>query len=250
MPTQSSGQTTGTPEPESSDDLFARFQKKPAPETLRQLVNSMGPTIDSALRAYTGSSESPIIRQRAKIIAAQAIKTYSPQSGANLRTHVYNQLQRMQRMAPVIAEPLAPPEKFRRQQTMVYRATETFKNEYGRDPTDEEVSELSGMRLKDVLRVRGRMRPRIPMSVYEESGDDDSDSPEVVASKADPFSVWQDAVYHDLGNVDKLVMQYRTGYRGAPQLDTNEIARRLNISPAAVSQRAKRIQMKLDSYNG
>jgi hypothetical protein len=69
-----------------------------------------------------------------------------------------------------------------------------------------------------------------------------------VSSKS-PEAVWADYVYHDLSDIDKIVFQHRTGYRGAPQLSNQEIARRLRLSPAAVTQRANRLQAKMNALH-
>ena len=57
---------------------------------------------------------------------------------------------------------------------------------------------------------------------------------------------WHEFVYNDLNEVDKAIMEYTLGLHGIKQLPTTEIAKKLNISPGAVSQRAQRIQAKLN----
>ena len=71
-----------------------------------------------------------------------------------------------------------------------------------------------------------------------------------MASRTDPYDEWVDAVYHDLGEIDRVIMSYRTGFRGAPVLSNGDIAKRLKMTPGAVSQRANRIQGKLDEFYG
>ena len=57
---------------------------------------------------------------------------------------------------------------------------------------------------------------------------------------------WLDFVYGDLSPVDKLVMDMTLGRNGRKRTSTQEIARKLNISPGAVSQRAAKIQTLLN----
>ena len=57
---------------------------------------------------------------------------------------------------------------------------------------------------------------------------------------------WFDFVYGDLSPTDKLVVDMTLGRNGRRRTSTQEIARKLNITPGAVSQRAAKIQAMLD----
>ena len=57
---------------------------------------------------------------------------------------------------------------------------------------------------------------------------------------------WEEMVYHDLGDTDQTVFDYLLGAHGRKQLTTSDIARKLGITPSAVSQRATKIQDMLD----
>ncbi len=53
-------------------------------------------------------------------------------------------------------------------------------------------------------------------------------------------------LYHDLDPYDQVILEYGLGLNGSPKLPAAQIARRLKLSPGAVSQRASRIQQQLD----
>jgi Mn-dependent DtxR family transcriptional regulator len=55
-----------------------------------------------------------------------------------------------------------------------------------------------------------------------------------------------DFVYGDLSPTDKLIMDMTLGRNGRRTAATQDIARRLNITPGAVSQRAAKIQQMID----
>jgi len=59
-------------------------------------------------------------------------------------------------------------------------------------------------------------------------------------------NAWFNFVYDDLSPVDKLIADMTLGRNGRRKTSTQEIARRLNITPGAVSQRAAKIQAMLD----
>lgn len=213
------------------------------------MVDSLQPTINKALTAFA-PSQSPVVRQRARLLAAEAVKSFDPHRGAQLSTHVYRQLQRLQREAPQLRDPMPMPERMRRDSRDVINAVAEAGGTLGTEISDERVSELTGIPVPRVSKVRRLMRRGVSESAYDEGlGDDNDDTPDVVVSDDEPFDEWVDAVYHDLSETDKVIMSYRTGYRGAPVLSGGDIARRLRMTPAAVSQRARRIQAKLDAFN-
>jgi DNA-directed RNA polymerase specialized sigma subunit len=230
---------------------YDAWQAEPSPQNMRTVITEMNPVIESAVKQYGGTRPSPTVYHRARILAADAVRSYNPKKGANLKTHIFNQLRRLQRMTPEIVDPLSPPERFRRQQMEIQNASTELEDILNREPTDEEISDLTDIPLNRVIKVRSRMRARIPLSAYEDaSDDDDADVPDIVGDEYSDYDDWMDAVYSDLGPTDRLIMMYRTGYRGSDILTNEAIARKLKISPSAVSQRASRIQKKLDNFRG
>ena len=231
------------------EDPYKAWRESQDPNDLRQVVSSLDNTISSASRAHAGqAARSPVVQQRARLIAARAVKSFDPDRGVALPTHVNNQLRELQRSAPAVVDPLSPPERFRRQQVEISQVTQDLEEQLGREATDEEISEVSGIPLPRVVKVRRRMRARIPTSVYEDS-DDDDDALDVVDNRFTDEDLWHEAVYHDLGEVDRIIFMHRTGYRDADILSNTDIAQRVNLSPGAVSQRARRIQQRLEQYH-
>jgi len=234
----------------SSSDAYDSWRKNQTPSNLKRVIDDLEPTIKSSIRTYVGPRVSPTIDQRAKIIAARAVKKYDPSQKANLNTYVSNQLRELQRTAPQISDPLSPSERFRQNQGEIMTAETEIEDRIGRPATDEEIARATGFPVKRVTKVRERMRARVPMSVYEDSfGEDDDDGAEdIVASEHTDYDDWVDAVYQDLDDIDRLILMHRTGYRGTNILSNREIAMRLDMSPASVSQRAGRVQKRLDEF--
>ena len=58
------------------------------------------------------------------------------------------------------------------------------------------------------------------------------------------LDLYNHAIYDELDETDKLIYEWSTGYGKGVTLSNAEIARRLNISPAAVSQRLNKISKK------
>ena len=227
-----------------------RYNAEPTPANLKAVVTSLHPTIQKAVLSFP-PVQTPVVHHRARLIAADAVKSWSPDSGADLKTHVFRQLQRLQHEGPKITDPLPMPERTRRDARAITDAMAAVGDTVGNEISDERISELTGIPVKRVIKVRGQIRRSTSSSAHEAGmGDDDDETPDIVAKAADPYDEWIDATYHDLGETDRLILAYRTGYRGAPVISNSEIARRLKLSPGAVSQRASNIQAKLDAFHG
>jgi DNA-directed RNA polymerase specialized sigma subunit len=142
------------------------------------------------------------------------------------------------------------PARQRQEMSIMTRAADEFSERLGRDPSDEELATVLGMPHKKVIKLRNSIRSRIPLSVHEEQDDEEGGSPDIAAHTHQPFEDWQDAIYHGLGDIDKVIFMHRTGYRSADKLSNKDIAAKVGLTPGAVSQRAARMQARLDEFNG
>jgi len=245
------GSTSSPEEPDESEALWKHYSGQPDQRKLRALVTSVQPTIDKAIASYVGTNVPPTLKDHARLMAIDAIERYSPQPGKSLKGFVMSTLQGLKREAAKVTQPFVAPPDMRQDNAKLYGATQQLANDLGREPTDEEVQHSTGFSIKRITKMRKRMHAQIPLSGWEHKFDDDEgDSGDIATQSHTPFDDWTDAVYHDLGSLDRLIMQYRSGYRGMPVLSNQDIAKKLNLTPMGVSMRAKVIQLKLDQFNG
>ena len=229
------------------DKDYTIWKQSGDPGHLKTVVDKLEPTINGTLKA--SNIQSPIVRDRAKMVAAQAIKSYDPSRGTQLHTHVANQLKRLVSEAPRIQEPFVPSERFRKESNDIRMAMNSFTDRMGRDPTDEELADITYIPLKKVIKIRTASRARVPLSAVEEANEDNDQGYDVVGGTRSKADDWAEAVYYGLGDLDKLIFMHRSGYRGADKLSNEQIAEKLHMSPQAVSVRARNIQNQLDSFN-
>jgi DNA-directed RNA polymerase specialized sigma subunit len=228
------------------------YKHQPDKIRLRQVAAAIQPTIDKALNSYAGQSVPPTLRDRARLMAIEAIERYKPAEGTGgLHAYVMTTLRGLQRSAAKITQPMAPPADARQRNAEYISAIQQLSNDLGREPSDEEIQDKLNVPLKQVMKLRRRVRAQVPLSMWEAKfEDEDGEGGDIVASQRQPYDDWMDAVYSDLGALDRLIMQYRSGYRKSPVLSNQEIARKLNMSPVGVSNRARAIQERLDEFNG
>jgi hypothetical protein len=248
--------TLSTPTPGQAprsdpDAAYAAWTKAPTPDSLRAVVDAHDSTISSALKAYAPQhADNAVVRQRARLMAADAIRTYRG-GDAKLATHIHSQLQTLRRVAPRVNDPFPKPERLAIDTAKIESNRVALADKLGREPSIDELAEFGKYDVSKLKRAMSRNRAVVPESSIDGQGDDE-DNAEVMPGvrKKSVEAVWADYVFHDLSDTDKVVFQHRTGYGGAPILPNEVIARRLRISPAAVTQRATRVQAKLNQLHG
>lgn len=161
---------------------------------------------------------------------------------------MYGHLQQLRQLAPQINDPMPAPVRLQRDRATVLRASQDLQDRLGRSVTDDEIAQHADLDPKKVRAILRGGRRGIAMSAYEGAMDGDQGQ-DVVGSTRTPEDDWMEAVDSELSPHDRLILRHRTGYEDHEVLPNQEIARRLNITPSAVSQRAARIQAKLDQYH-
>lgn len=223
------------------DMAYEHWRKKRNPENMRSLLSAAKPVLSKALVSYGGNDK--MLMPRAKRLAVNAFKNYDPERGTKLRTYLYIQLQPLQREYMKRVAPVSIPERVQLDQYKLKRAEQEIKDIKGRDPSEEELAEKTGLSPKRIAHIRGFSKGFISEGqvMDPETG---GRLPGTETLTAD--DIWVEYVHHDLDPVDKKILEWKTGLYGKPVLSTNEIARRLKITPGAVSQRASKIAMKIE----
>jgi len=219
------------------DLAYATWVKDQTPSNMSAVLSSLYPTINSEVTRYSGPQS--LLRSKAKVLAVKAVKTFNPMSGAKLSSWVVTNLKPLSRYS-VKNRDVHVPEVAARNAAAVEESMKKLEDELGRPPTDDEIADDLGMSVKRVSDVRKKAVASVTSSRFDESGTEDSSAiPGVEETNMVPFA--QEAVYMDLSDVDKIIFDAVTGMHGATQEPASQVARRLGISPAAVSQRAKAI---------
>lgn len=224
-------------------DPFNSWKAEPSPENSSKLLKAVNPVLTAAIRTY-GTQGSPTLHTRAKILALDAMKRYDP-SQAKLRTHLMFQLQGLRRHTAQEQQILSVPEQVGLDINHLRESQNVLSDKLGRDPSDMELADHTGLSIRRLKYIR-KYKPSYSESSFHRATDDGTDlySP-AVGGRDDPTH-WQEFVYHDLEPKDQLILEHSIGLFGKPVLSNQAIAKKLRISPGAVSQRRVRIQQKLD----
>ncbi len=191
--------------------------------------------IESEAYKYAKFVPLSFVLTEAHRLAKDAATTYNPESGVKFSTHLTNQLQKLSRLSTQYGGTVRVPENKQFKINKLNQIEAALVDQYGRVPTAAELADASGMPLSAVNNLLTARKKDINLSnlafapIFYDGEDDE----------------WVHFVYHDLTDKDKFIFEHRTGFGGKPQMDNNQIAKKLNISPSTVSQRIKIISEKI-----
>lgn len=225
---------------------FNAWKKAPTPETTGALLRSVDKDIERGIAAHVGQSN-PMLKSQAKRLAIQAMGSYDP-TRARLGTHIVNHLQGLKRIARKQNEILSVPERVVLDQHYVHQHEVELTDELGRSPTMSELADRTGLSTKRIVHVRS-YRPAMAEGTLMGQSEQSDENAEFQPAVDHDSTAWQQAVYFDLDNVNKKIMEMTLGLDGNKPLSNQQVAVRLKLSPGAISQRKAYIQSLLDQQN-
>lgn len=227
-----------------TEQAYNDWTADPTPERLASVVESLDPTITSEIHRFSGPKH--LLRGRAKGLAIKAIKTYDPTRGAKLRSWTVTQLQPLSRYTQQL-KPVRSSELALRQAAELESRRKEYVVNNDVEPTDDELADTVGISVARVRKLRSSVNAVVPESsmVNQETGE--TSLPGVIPGSELSFAA--EAVYASLSPRERKIFDWKTGSNGATTLENQEIARRLGISPAAVSQLTATIAGRIQKAN-
>lgn len=228
------------PKPQLEADyepVFQAWQKAPGPTTLSPLLTAVNPVLDRAVKHYAPDGGT-FARGQAKQLAIAAFKTYDPKKGP-LGAHLWSNMQRLQRTAAQSRQIISLPEQVAMQRSQLDAAEQELEDRLGRLPSESELADELKISPKRLAYIRQAAAPVASSRFDDMVGLNPGQQDE--GQKA-----WEEWIYGSLSPVDQVIMDHLTG-RAGNKLTGKDLAKRLKITPGAISQRAAKIQKLLSS---
>lgn len=211
------------------------------PAHLEPLLKSYEPVVAMKMRQY----KAPALNEAAFRAELQkhligAFQSFDPSRGAQLSTHVENRLRKVQRFNNRFQNMAYIPEGQAQHIGRINKAKDELAEQFGRDPTHDEIADHIGMPVKQVSKVIGSQRRDIPASTFE------SDPTEIAMHRDQEVL---DLLPYNLSKDETQVFNHIFGQNGARQIgSTNDIAKTLGKSPSQVSRLRTSILKKYQQY--
>ena len=209
---------------------------------LPMLMPKIKPAIDRAIKAYANGDED--LRSQAELHALRAVKSYDPEMGTDINTHIQGNLQRLYRVSAQRSNFVKVPEGFALDKRRMEKAEQELHLENGREPTLAELADHLVLPIRRVMKMKAYKGYTSDSATMNEHGD------AMGAAARNPFDLYKDYVYMDMDPTNKKIFEWKTGYGGTSILPPSEISRRLGISQAAVSQRSTAIDRLMMDAQG
>lgn len=212
------------------------------PAHLAPLMTAYSPYIGREVSRWSSSGLPQVVLEgQARKLTLDAFHSFDPKKGAQLQTHVVNQLKGLDRFVNTYREDVRMPVEKVHLANKVYRTKQELELELGREATAGEISDRSGVGLSTVGSLK-----RFQAGLY--SNNELSGFAQPVREDLNHQQIAADFLYHDLTPQQQLVFAYSTGYGGKSTLPPGQIATKLGVSAARVSSIKNDIADKARRY--
>jgi len=215
------------------------WSAEPTPENMSKVLSSLDNLVTAEASKYVGPGN--LLQAKARRLAVDAVKSYTPDRGAALNTWVVSNLRPLSRYSNML-KPVRLPEETNRRVLETMRIRNEFTDQYGKEPSDEELADHIGISVPKIQAYRKKalsLRSEGSLDAIAENSESGGISPMVEENSRLPNI--EDAVYRGLNTRDKFIFDNKTGKKTGIQLSNFEIAKRLNVSPTYISQRSEMI---------
>jgi DNA-directed RNA polymerase specialized sigma subunit len=211
------------------DELFLSWKKDKSPQSMAKIVKKFTPLLRSELPKYYGNLPIGHLAAYGKKFIIDAIKTYNPEKG-KMTTHLVSNLRRLHRVNYDTSSSVRMSEELQRSVNIYKGAKEHLSDKFNREPSFGEIAD----KLKWPVNKIARMEKCLKQEVL-------SSSMQVAPKIYEQEDPRLDYIYHDLGEVDKVIFQHRIGYKGAELMNSKKISKLVKLSIPAISIRSKKI---------
>jgi len=225
----------------SLKNIVLDWQQDRNPEKTAFMLKKLKPTINSALTSFAPGMEKSL-QIKATKLALDAAASYDPSYGTDPSTHVFHTLKRLYRYGAKRNNIMPVSERGYAESKYIKELMAEFEDAKGREPSAMELADRSGFSVKKINKILGANKIRNDSSTINP----ETHQSYVAASDLDDDDYFE-YVYASVGPIDQKIMEWSSGKHGRPVLANQEIARRLHVTPAAISQRrAKLMNMMSD----
>lgn len=222
--------------PNNLDLAYQSYLTDPTPDKLADVVEHLNPVINYSLSSINAANDN-LIRNKARIFAADAVKKYDPAHGAALPTWVSGQLMQLKRFKREVNQPVKVPERVQLDAYTLSRAEQEFMDKFNREPDVEELADYAKMPRKRIEKIRRSFRAMPSQGAI-----------------GDGFTQYEtdfgiealDYAYKDADKIDRKIIEMKTGYGGRYEpMAPNKIAAMLGLTPSQLTRRSIKLSMRI-----
>jgi len=221
-------------------DNIREWQRTKSPELFANMVIRYQPVVNSVVNRYSTVGIAPAtLRAQATSQLIKAFKTYKPDAGAQPTTHIWNNLQKVQRIATESQLSGHIPEHRNLKRATFTIVKQNLEDRQGYEPNLSELSDELGWNKKETARMLNEVHGETTASNAEFDFYGNS------TTKEHSDKALVDYLYQELDGKDKVIFEHTFGYGGKPVLNNKDIAKKLKTNEMFVHRSKKRLSKRV-----
>lgn len=240
LPKLPTGHAIAGGSPRADDDLaaYAAWKRSQSGTDLDALLRRLDPVVQAEVNRRAGTLSRDLLLGQARKLAVDAIRSFDPNRGVKITTHVVNQLQKLSRVNYTHQNAARIAEHHMLQFHTLRVARDDFAAEHGRDATTEELADHLRWSPSKLGQVQAQFQRSELLEHAGGGGGTDTRAHAFVATEHDPSIGY---VYATLSPRQQKIFEHITGYNGAKMMKNPEIMKKMDITQGVLSYEKTRI---------
>jgi len=220
-------------------ELWHEWKRTNQAATLQKLLDRLQPLIYREVTKWGSTVPPAALESKGRMITVQALKSYNPNMGAAIGTHITARLRKLSRHVYPHQNIARLPENKQLMFNTVSVAHNNLQDSLGREPTVVELADelkWNSKKVVDFQRSFGRRELVESEGAYIDT--DESDS------------TLTDFFYHGLNHDDKSLFEDITGYGGTTPKSNTQLRRKYSITQGQLSYKKRKFTDSLKAIQG
>lgn len=210
-------------------ELWRKWRKTNQSTDLEALLARLQPLIHREVSKWQAAVPAAALESKGRQLAAEALKTYDPNRGAAIGTHITSRLRKLSRHVYPYQNVARLPENKQLMFNTFNVAQNQLVDTLGREPTTEEMADnlkWTPRKVADFQKSFGRRE------LVESEG--------VTMEGSESQSILTDFYYHGLPPDDKRIFEDITGYGGKTPQSNTQLRRKYKLSQGQLSYKKRK----------
>lgn len=226
-------------------DVFDDYMQYHDITSRAKLMHALNPIIQQSVIAAGGDPSNPVTMAKAKMMVLAGLKSYDPEK-STMKNFLYSHLRGLNRALGTANNIIQTPETVVLDKNKIARAEQELFDKLGRFPNTDEVADYTGLSVKRITKLRKADVPISEGQVQAVLGENGAPNAHRLGDTTVDDS-WMEYVYDAIDDRQKSIMENLYGMHGNAPISAQEVAKKLKITPAAVSQQRKKIDTLINS---
>ena len=210
-------------------ELWREWKRTGRSDTLKKLLDRLQPLIYREVAKWGSTVPPAALESKGRLLTVEALKTYNPNRGAAIGTHVTARLRKLSRHVYPHQNVARLPENKQLMFNTVTVAQNNLQDTLGREPSVNELADelkWAPKKVADFQRAFGRRELVESEGAFLETDDD--------------TSVLTDFFYHGLPPDDQRLFEDITGYGGKPPVSNTNLRNKYKMTQGQLSYKKRK----------